>query len=111
MGDTMTVCSGCRTATSPSLGAAMADRLRSRLAALDVKVRLTDCMIVCGDPVSVSFRAKGKAAYLFSGVDPETFDDALVTFATLYKAAPDGIVDDVRPCGELRFKLIGRIPA
>ena len=74
-------------------------------------VGTTDCMIVCGQPVTVAFRQEGKAAYLFSGVDPDTQIEELATFARLYAEAPDGVVDDVRPCGELRFRLIGRIPA
>lgn len=111
MGDTLTICSGCRQADAPALGDALADRLRSRLAGTPTSVAVTDCMIVCAKPVSVSFRAEGKVAYLFSGVDPVAQEDELVTFAGLYAAAPDGIVDDVRPCGELRFRLIGRVPA
>ncbi len=106
----ITICSGCRAGDEPARGFGLADRLRG-LVGSGVDVGLTDCMIVCGQPVTVSFRAPGKAAYLFAGVDPDTMADNLATFARLYMASPDGIVDDVRPCGDLRFRLIGRIPA
>lgn len=111
MAEVVTICEGCRKAGGPALGAVMADRLRGLLADTATEVRLTDCMIVCGDPVTVSVRAEGKAAYLFSGVDPETQVSEVATFVRLYAATPDGIVEDVRPCGDLRFRLLGRIPA
>jgi predicted metal-binding protein len=106
----ITICSGCRAADGQPGGEAMAARLQARLGDL-ASVGTTDCMIVCGQPVTVSIREDGKAAYLFSGVDPEAQFDELATFARLYAEAPDGIIDDVRPCGDLRFRLIGRIPA
>ena len=106
--DRITICAGCRTADRPAPGQALADRLRGMVGA---DVATTDCVIVCGAPVTVSFRATGKAAYLFSGVDPEAQAGELATFAALYAAAHDGIVEDVRPCGDLRLRLIGRIPA
>lgn len=111
MTDRITICEGCKGATEATpKGAALAARLRA-LVAPEIEVTTTDCMIVCGKPVTVSFRAEGKAAYLFSGVDPETQTNELAVFAELYANAGDGIVDDVRPCGQLRFCLIGRIPA
>lgn len=106
----ITICAGCREGETPPQGRALAERLAPLVAGL-ADVRTTDCMIVCGKPVTVSFRAPGKAAYLFAGVDPETQAGELATFARLYAEAQDGLVDDVRPCGELRFRLIGRIPA
>ncbi len=111
MADRITICEGCRaTSDVAPKGAAMAARLRA-LVGPETDVATTDCMIVCGKPVTVSVRATGKVAYLFSGVDPDSQTEELATFAALYAAAPDGIVDDVRPCGQLRFCLVGRIPA
>ena len=66
---------------------------------------------VKANPTAISFRAKGKAAYLFSGIDPATDHDDILAFADLYQAADDGWIEDARPCGRLRFCLIGRIPA
>lgn len=99
MADRIIICTGC------AGGAELA-------AALDgqVSVELTDCMNVCDAPVSLAVRATGKAAYLFTGVDPDRPED-VVAFAKLYAAAADGQITDARPAGELRFKLVGRIPA
>ncbi len=108
MADKITICESCRSGDATPRGAALAERLRGMVAA---EVATTDCMIVCGNPVTVSFRATGKAAYLFSGVDPETQAEEIVEFARLYALADDGIVNDVRSIGQLRFCLIGRVPA
>ena len=108
-GDRITLCSGCK----PGEGPAMEADLRTRLAkaGAGTAVALVDCMLVCGKPVTVSFRATGKTAYLFAGVDPVGQGANLVAFARLYAAAPDGMIADVRPAGDLRLQLIGRIPA
>jgi predicted metal-binding protein len=107
MADRITICESCQSDGAPK-GAALADQLRSMVQA---DVATTDCMIVCGKPVTVSFRATGKAAYLFSGIDPDTQAEEIAEFARLYAEAEDGIVNDVRSIGQLRFCLIGRIPA
>lgn len=108
MADKITICESCRSAETAPVGAALAERLRGMV---DAEVATTDCMIVCSKPVTVSFRATGKAAYLFSGVDPETQAEEIAEFARLYALADDGIVQDVRSIGQLRFCLIGRVPA
>ncbi len=106
----ITICSGCRTAGNQPGGDVMAAELQGLVGDL-ASVGTVECMIVCGQPVTVSVREEGKVAYLFSGVDPASQVEELATFARLYAEAPDGVIDDVRPCGELRFRLIGRIPA
>ena len=100
MTDRVSVCGGCG-------GGPLVGLLQARLA----EVALVECMHVCGKPVAVSFRGAGKAAYLFAGVDPLTQVDEIVTFAGLYAVAKGGIVEDARPCGQLRLCLVGRIPA
>lgn len=100
MTDRVSVCGGCG-------GGPLVGLLQARLA----EVALVECMHVCGKPVAVSFRGAGKAAYLFAGVDPQTQVDEIVTFAGLYAVAKGGIVEDARPCGQLRLCLVGRIPA
>jgi predicted metal-binding protein len=109
MGDRITICGGCR----PGEGEALADGLRAALAqaGLTTEVGVVDCMVVCAKPVSVAVRAEGKAAYLFSGVDPAAQGAEIVAFARLYAEAAGGIIADARPCGELRFRLVGRLPA
>lgn len=100
MTDRVSVCGGCG-------GGALAGLLQGRLP----DVAVVDCMNVCGRPVAVSFRGPGKAAYLFAGVDPVAQVDEIVVFAGLYTDAKGGIVEDARPCGDLRLCLVGRIPA
>lgn len=111
MADRITICASCRgDPDGEPQGRVLADRLRA-LVGEAAEVRTVDCMIVCGTPVTVSFRAAGKAAYLFAGVDPDTQAAELAEFARLYAGAADGVIDDARSCGQLRFCLIGRIPA
>ena len=98
-GDRFIVCTGC------SGGADLAKALIGR-----VDFETTDCMNVCDKPISLAVRAEGKAAYLFTGVDPDTPED-IEAFAKLYAASPDGQIMDARPAGALRFCLVGRIPA
>ena len=100
MTDRVSVCGGCG-------GGALVGLLQARLA----DVALVDCLHVCGRPVGVSFRGPGKAAYLFAGVDPVAQVDEIIAFAGLYSAAEGGVVEDARPCGQLRLCLVGRIPA
>lgn len=99
MADRFIVCTGC------AGGEALAAKLEGVVA-----VERTDCMNVCDAPVSLAVRAEGKAAYLFTGVDPDRPED-IAAFAELYAAAPEGQIADARPAGELRFCLVGRIPA
>jgi len=99
MRDRIIICTGCVG------GAELAAALQGR-----VNVETTDCMNVCSTPVSLAVRATGKAAYLFTGVSPDSPDD-VVAFAQLYADAPDGKIADARAAGDLRFCLIGRIPA
>ena len=98
-GDRFIVCTGC------SGGADLAAALKGRVA-----VETTDCMNVCDKPISLAVRAEGKAAYLFTGVDPDTPED-IEAFAELYAKSADGQIMDARPAGNLRFCLVGRIPA
>lgn len=98
-GDRFIVCTGC------SGGADLARALQGR-----VPVETTDCMNVCDKPISLAVRAEGKAAYLFTGVDPDTPED-IEAFAKLYAESADGQIMDARPAGNLRFCLVGRIPA
>ena len=98
-GDRFIVCTGC------SGGRDLAKALQGR-----VPVETTDCMNVCDSPVSLAVRAEGKAAYLFTGVDPDAPED-IEAFARLYAESADGQIIDARPAGNLRFCLVGRIPA
>ncbi|GAB4382733.1 DUF1636 family protein [Albidovulum sp.] len=73
------------------------------------EVREGPCMSGCARPPTVAFRASGKTAYLFGGIE-ESDIAALALFLGLYRAAPDGNLADARPLGALRHKALARIP-
>ena len=77
----------------------------------DFNIEVFACMSACANPTAISFRAQGKAAYMFSDVDPVKDQQDILAFAKLYIAAKDGWIEDARPCGRLRHCLLGRIPA
>lgn len=99
------------------LGAAFADELRQLFAkSTDPEIQefiivTHECMSACAEPIALSFRAAGKAVYLFSGIDAVKDANDILAFAKLYCAAPDGWIEDARPAGRLRHLLRGRIPA
>ncbi len=106
--ETIFICAGCD-ASAAGLAASLREALDR--AGLTVKVAQPECMNVCARPITVAARAPGKHAYLFGDVDPARDLEGLVAFARLYAAAPDGAIEDARPLGELRTRLIGKIPA
>jgi predicted metal-binding protein len=110
------VCSTCRAKDEAeprgdALAAALRENLATDKALADFSVETHACMSACSQPNAVSFRAEGKAVYLFAGVDPIKDRADIAAFARMYAAAPDGWIDDARPAGRLRFCLIGRVPA
>lgn len=105
------ICSTCAESGDDPKGAALIADVTARLAPFgDFEVRAQACLNVCDKPIALAFRAEGKAAYLFAGVDGGTDAADVAAFAKLYADAPDGWVEDARPAGRLRFCLIGRIP-
>jgi len=113
----LTVCATCCKAGDVPLGLAQARALRDLFSAsgdADVRafdIATADCMNACSEPTALSFRASGKAAYLFAGVDPSADGADILGFARLYLDSVDGVIEDARPSGRLRFCLRGRIPA
>jgi predicted metal-binding protein len=110
------VCTTCLAANAAEpRGDALVAALRGAFAddpvLADFSVEAHECLSACAQPNALSFRAEGKAVYLFSGVDPVADRDDIAAFARLYVAAPDGWIEDARPAGRLRFCLVGRIPA
>ncbi len=104
---TVTLCQSCalgRQGFATELGAAMV------MACLPVKVATVDCMSGCTRPSTCAFRSPGKTAYLFGDLTEQDIE-SLVVFARLYLASPDGGLADARVLGDLRFKVIARIPA
>ena len=111
MAHTLFICSTCAEIGGDPKGAALIEDVAARLASLgDFEVRAQECLNVCTKPTALAFRATGKAAYLFAGVDLADGAD-VAAFARLYADAPDGWIEDARPAGRLRFCLVGRIPA
>ena len=102
------ICETCLDEAGATPGPDLAEAVRGKVAE-DVEVVLTPCMNICDEPVSLALRAPGKMAYLFAGV--KAGDEAdIVALTELYRAAEDGIIEDARPAGRLRFCLKGRVP-
>jgi len=82
-------------------------------AGIDHQVKLTPqaCFGACDAPVSLSLQAPDRATYLFSGVDPDADATDIVATVRAYLDAPQGWIEDARPCGRLRHCLVGRVPA
>jgi predicted metal-binding protein len=108
----LVICSTClKDSENTPQGVALAQSLREMIKNPDITVETVECMNVCSQPTSISFRADGKAAYLFADIDPQTDLGDIVAFADLYTDSKDGIITDARPAGRLRHLLVGRIPA
>ncbi|MDK3074507.1 DUF1636 family protein [Sedimentitalea sp. JM2-8] len=89
--------------------------LRRLLAEADlpaqVRLEARGCMNGCADPVALAIQSAGRATYFFTGIAPEEDASDIVATLRCYLAAPDGWIDDARPCGRLRHCLKGRVPA
>lgn len=103
------ICETCTTADGQTPGADLA-RSVSQALEVETEVVLVECLNICDEPVSLALRAPGKMAYLFSGVEAGDAVD-IAALARLYAEAPDGVIEDARPAGRLRFCLKGRVPA
>ncbi len=115
MADTVFVCETCCSKGEQPQGAAFAQALRERVAdqqdLANTEVRLVSCLNMCDTPLSLALRAPDKVAYLFSGVRPAIDIADAVELLRLYARAKDGVIEDARSAGRLRFCLTGRIPA
>ena len=105
----ISLCTGCAGGAGGEDG--LAEPLRAALAQAQIKATITpiDCMSGCARPSTAAFRASGKTAYLFGDLTAADLP-ALITFAQLYAASPDGNFADARPLGALRSKALARIP-
>ena len=109
---TVFICTTCAEIGGMPKGAALIEDVTARLAHLgDFEVRGQGCLSACNKPTALAFRADGKAAYLFLGVDADKDGADVAAFAMMYKDALNGWIEDARPAGRLRFCLAGRIPA
>ncbi len=103
----ITLCSSCDLGQS-DFGARLSSALEN--AGIAAEIATTDCMSGCARASTIAFRDVGKTAYMFGDITQEDLAD-LLTFANLYRSAPDGNLTDARPLGALRGKAIARIPA
>lgn len=97
------ICTGCG-ATSAPLEAALARTCP------DIAVARAPCLAVCAEPVTLAAHGRGLATYVFSGLTAGDAED-VAAFARAYRAAPAGWIEDARPLGRLRFRLVTRVPA
>lgn len=104
-GARVTICGACRNGAGAALARAVGD-----LVGEAAEVRLAPCLLGCGRPLALAVEAPAKGAYVFAGVDPATAAEGLAAFVRLFAGAPGGEVRDARPCGDLRFRLIARLP-
>ncbi len=110
---TVFICETCQDKDGNRPGAGMVAAVRKALpenVAMHVDVVAGPCMNICDAPVSLALRAPGKVAYLFSKVEPQDTAD-IAALARLFVEAEDGVIEDARPAGRLRFCLTGRVPA
>lgn len=59
----------------------------------------------------MALQSTGRATCFFAGVDPQADVADIVSTIRAYLDAPKGWIEDARPCGRLRFCLVGRVPA
>lgn len=102
----VTLCHGCARGQS-GLAARLAGALQE--AGVAASVATVDCMSGCARPSTAAFRASGKTAYLFGSLDEDDLA-GLVVFARAYAQSPDGDFADARFLGDLRTKVLARIP-
>ena len=76
-----------------------------------IRVVAQSCMNGCATPVSMGLQSAGRATCFFAGVDPQADVDDIVSTIRAYLDAPNGWIEDARPCGRLRFCLVGRVTA
>lgn len=108
------VCSLCRdTLTGLRSGGDLCADLRSRLSLRQTPsfaIETIDCMAGCARPLTVAFKAQGKATYLFGSIDRGTDAGPLVEFARLYASLPDGWCNSGQRPARLAGKILARIP-
>ena len=98
---TFVICAGCE-GKGAAVGSALAEK--------GLPVQWADCLSVCDAPLTVAAQGEGRATYVFRDVSVADLD-GLVSFSREYAAAKHGWIVDARPLGDLRFKLVTRVPA
>lgn len=69
-----------------------------------------ECLSVCKRPCTVSFAAADKWTYVYGDLSPETSAATVREAATLYAAAPDGLIPwKLRP-DAIKRGVVARVP-
>lgn len=103
------ICKTCQ--QSPDFANKVTSAIAKSDAAKKITVEEVDCMNVCKDPVTVGLQGEKMASYVFSGVDERADIPDLVATCQTYLKSDKGWIEDARPCGSLREKLVARLPA
>ena len=105
----LTLCRLCK----PDALDRQTEDLRAALAGagLDVEVRGQDCLNACPKSQAVAVQGRGRAVYVFDGVDPDADRDDILATLRAYLAARGGWIENAEACGRLRFCLRSRVAA
>ncbi len=117
---TLYVCTTCRDANheasraagQPCAGARLHADLLAGLSAADPAIRVVpvECLSVCRRTCAVSFAAPGKWTYVYGDLPADTAAATVLAGASLYAAAPDGLIPwKLRP-DALRKGAVARVP-
>ncbi|CAM3220315.1 DUF1636 domain-containing protein [Paracoccus nototheniae] len=105
----------CKARKPDGTGATLMRCLRVAIAAAGLTRDLEDagsaCLGGCDRPSTLAFRAKGKALWYFGDLPPVGPLDALIAFARLYPALPDGWCKGSDCPTPLRPATLARTPA
>lgn len=105
----------CSTCTGMRNRLAEEQALRSALqqAELTRQVRLEfgGCVNACPEPVAIGLQGKGRASYVFSGIDLVQDADDIAATCQVYIGAAKGWIVDAHACGRLRDCLRARLPS
>jgi predicted metal-binding protein len=88
---TLLVCVTCKSEAG-ALGAGLYEALAGRLAEAGVALQPVECLSVCKRPCTVALAAPGKWTYVVGDLSRDEHIEDIVTAATRYAAAPDGLV-------------------
>ena len=111
---TIFVCTSCR-APSGSIerrsGAHLLQALSKRLRGHpSLRVVGHECLSVCERPCTIAFRAPGKFAYVFGGLDPDTSAEDIAQTGELYTRSDQGLMPRKERAPQLQATIVARIP-
>jgi predicted metal-binding protein len=89
---TLLVCVTCKSEEGEVVGAALYEALGARLGDEPIALKPVECLAVCKRPCTVALAAPGKWTYVVGNLSREANVEDIVTAASRYAAAPDGLV-------------------